>query len=208
LLVGRPVAAAGAAQPAQPAAVYEVAVGSDSVRRLPATTGEAIYATYGPDHRLLLIDDQGGGRLELSLYDRARQPWSRLASIRDVSYVLPDPRRHRILFTRPAQRGLWAADEGLRDVASIDEGLTPDSARRILVDDHGVQVVGTSSSCGMLLHGLSPGTSRNAVCLQRKPAMITGLGRDPVHGRLYISIQQEDRSDIAWMRLPAETVRR
>jgi Tol biopolymer transport system component/DNA-binding winged helix-turn-helix (wHTH) protein len=208
LLVGRPVEAAGAAQPAQPAAVYEVAVGSDSVRRLPATTGEAIYATYGPDHRLLLIDDQGGGRLELSLYDRARQPWSRLASIRDVSYVLPDPRRHRILFTRPAQRGLWAADEGLRDVASIDEGLTPDGARRILVDDHGVQVVGTSSSCGMLLHGLSPGTSRNAVCLQRKPAMITGLGRDPVHGRLYISIQQEDRSDIAWMRLPAETVRR
>jgi Tol biopolymer transport system component/DNA-binding winged helix-turn-helix (wHTH) protein len=184
------------------ASVFELVPESGSVRRLPVPAGEPVYAEYVPgSSRLLVVANRGSGRLGLTLYDRASTPWKALASLDDVALTRVDPARGRILFTRPTSPGLWQADLQLRGARKIDERPAPGGGRRLIVTPDKVWLIASADSCGLLridvdAHG------QEGTCLQAEAPGVTGVSLSPDGRQLYYSAEQDDTSDIGWMRLP------
>ena len=184
--------------------LYEVTPATARVRRLPVPAGDPIHAEYLPDPlRLMVVADQGAGRLGLILYDRSVEPWRPLASIDDVVLARVDAARQRIVFTRQMRPGLWQADLDLRQPKLIDSRLGPWGGRRVVVTSEGVRLILTDETCGLRWTPVQQTDARPARCLHAEPLAVTGFSYDEVHGRLYFSSVKEESSDIGWMRLQA-----
>jgi Tol biopolymer transport system component/DNA-binding winged helix-turn-helix (wHTH) protein len=185
------------------ASVFELTPESGSVRRLPVPSGEPVYAEYVPDSsRLLVVANRGAGRLGLTLYDRATTPWKALASLEDVALTRIDPARGRILFTRPASPGLWQADLQLRGAHRIGERPAVGGGRRLIVTPDRVWLFASSDSCSLLRIDVDAPRD-DGTCLQADTPGISGVSLGPDGRQLYYSAEQDDTSDIGWMRLPA-----
>jgi Tol biopolymer transport system component/DNA-binding winged helix-turn-helix (wHTH) protein len=185
--------------------IYEITPATAQVRRLPIPADNPIRAEYLPDpSRLLVVADQGGGRLGLMLYDRSASPWRVLASIEDVVFAKVDTTRKRILFTRPARPGLWQADFNLIGARIIAKRPAPGapSSRRLVIGREGIWLAAADEQCGLRWTALEV-AGQPSRCLLAEGLGVTSFSYDDLHGRLYFSSEKEENSDIGWMPLVA-----
>ena len=184
-------------------AIFEIDPATAQVHRLPVPADNPIRADYLPDpNRLLVVADAGGGRLALTLYDRSRRPWRALAVLDDVVFAKFDPARGRVLFTRPAREGLWQAEPDLsapRLVATRPAGGAPGS-RRLVLEADGSWLAASEPGCGLRRIALEPAV-RPGPCLHPGQLGMDAVSYDALHGRLYFSTQETEKSDIGWMQL-------
>jgi Tol biopolymer transport system component/DNA-binding winged helix-turn-helix (wHTH) protein len=187
------------------AGIYEIIPASAQVRRLPIPAENPIRAEYLPDpSRMLVVADQGGGRLGLMLYDRSVTPWRVLASIEDVVFAKVDAARQRVLFTRPARPGLWQAGLDLASPKFVAERPAPGApnSRRLVIGRDGIWLAAADEKCGLLWTELEA-QGQPSRCLLTESLGVTSFSRDDLHGQLYFSSEKSDNSDIGWMPLPA-----
>ncbi|MFL6591860.1 MAG: winged helix-turn-helix domain-containing protein [Luteimonas sp.] len=181
--------------------LYEASPASGRVQRLPVPSGEPVYAEYVPGTtRLLVVSDQGAGRLALNLYDRARTPWQSLARLDDVAMTRVDAAGGRILFTRPTSPGLWQANLALGDVRLVDRELEPGAGRRLALPGGAIWLGRSREGCS--LQWVRLGDHGGAACRHPGAAELNSISYDPGHHRIYYSTQQTSNSDIGWMPLP------
>ena len=184
--------------------LYEVTPQSGSVQRLPVPSGDPVYAEYMPDaSRILVVANREAGRLDATLYDRSTRPWTALASHDDVAMTRVDALRHRILITRPSEDGLWEADLALGNIKRIHDRPAFGGGRRLIPTRQGLWLAAPGEGCGFRLIELSGPTEQPGRCLYPKPIELSGVSLDELHQRLYFSAEQDDNSDIGWVRLPA-----
>jgi Tol biopolymer transport system component/DNA-binding winged helix-turn-helix (wHTH) protein len=184
--------------------LYEVVPGNGQVRKLAVPLESPIRADYLPDpDRLLVVADQGAGRLGLTLYDRRATPWRVLATIDDVVYASVDAAHGRVVFTRPQQSGLWQADLELRDIKALAKRPAPGapSSRRLVVKRDGVWLAAADERCGLLWIGLEGQAPPR--CLHKGDLGQTSVTYDGARDRLYFSSEREQSPDIGWAPLPA-----
>ena len=112
-----------------------------------------------------------------------------------------DPARGRILFTRPASPGLWQADLQLRGARRIGERPAVGGGRRLIVTPDRVWLIASSDSCGLLRIDVDA-PRQDGTCLQSEVPGVSGVSLAPDGRQLYYSAEQDDTSDIGWMRLP------
>ncbi len=105
-------------------AVYsvDVASGRHAKLELPAGTSPLI-ADPMSGNRLLVVADEGGGKLSLKVVDTAAKPWRVLATRANVGEVRYDPATERIWFVQADSPGLWSADAGLAKVEQLDASV-------------------------------------------------------------------------------------
>lgn len=184
-------------------AIYEITPATARVSKLPVPAENPIHAESLPGpSRMLVVADEGAGRLGLILYDRSARPWRRLASIDDVVLARVDAARQRIVFMRPLRAGLWQADFDLRHSRRIAERPAPGapSGRHLVVMRDGIWLAAAGRACGLRWTALEqPGQPSR--CLHVAPLGVTSFSIDEVHGRLYFSSEVEEPSDIGWMQL-------
>lgn len=186
--------------------LFEVEVGSDTVRALPVPAPSPAFAAYTdrPD-RLLVGIDAGQGRLQLTLY--SLPDWRRIASLDDVAVARHDPAGHRVCFTRPARRGLWCADPTLQAVVQHDAGF-PDAAhyREWSLAAGTPHYTGPTGGCGTAWLPLGD-TRRNGGrtrCLIAAQATLPGSSSVDREGRwFYASLPLEHNIDVGWTSLQA-----
>ena len=191
--------------------IHEVIPSSGRVMRLAAPAGEPVQALYLPgsdasdETRLLVIAGAPGGRLQLTLYDRSRQPWRSLASIDDVSLARVDRHGRRLLLTRSGDAGLWESDLA----------LSPDSLRRIdaespvaaryrqwaLGGDGKLYLIDGGPGCAARLQ--LRGTTSVPRCLdaERIPA-INGFSVSSRANAAFVTLSEWLGGDIGFMALP------
>lgn len=91
--------------------VVEIEPASGHVTPVAIPAERPSQAVYGPDGRLLVIEEYGEGRTELVAY--GQDDWRPLGRIEGVSQVRFDPANGRVLYTRLDSNGLWSSDADL-----------------------------------------------------------------------------------------------
>lgn len=186
-------------------ALYEVAPESGRVQRLPVPAGDVVHGAYVPGtDRLLVVVDQGAGRLGLTLYDRARTPWRTLAQLDDVLMTRVDPARKRILFTRPTSSGLWQAGLDLRDVRKISESPAVGASRRLALTADGLRLATGGRDCVLRwlpLEGLEKTQVAQSPCRHEGEMRVSSISLDEDRQLLYYAAEHTTNSDIGWMPL-------
>lgn len=128
--------------PGQRVGVYELEPRRGRVVRLPVPDDDPVHAGYHPNpDRLLVVADQGAGRLGATLYDRSRQPWRPIARLADVAVAVVDPRHRRIVLASASSPAIRSADLDLRDVRTVDRTALQRRNRSLVVTADGVQVM-------------------------------------------------------------------
>lgn len=189
-------------------ALYEIVADSGNVQRLPLPVNNPVYAEYVPGGtRMLVVADRGEGRLGLTLYDRAATPWRALASLDDVAMTRVDAARHRILFTRPTEPGLWQAGLGLENPKRISDLPGVGGGRRLKVDADGAWLAGMGENCSLQWNRIPAPADSKPTCLQQGMVEVVGVSLDPVHRQLYYATEQDGNADLGWARLPTTTLR-
>ena len=119
LVLGYPVEAPDAG-----VGVYSVDVASGRYTKLEIPVGNSpLIADPMPGKRLLLVTDEGGGKLSLKVMDTAAKPWRVLATRANVGEVRYDPASGRIWFAPADAPGLWNADAGLARAQEFDASV-------------------------------------------------------------------------------------
>jgi hypothetical protein len=185
--------------------IYEITPATARVRQLPVPAEDPIHAEYMPDPaQVLVIADQGSGRLGLLLYDQGVTPWRVLASLDDVAIARVDAARRRIVFTRPVRPGIWQAGLDLRQPKLIAPAPGMWTGRRLVVARSGVWLPSSDETCGLRWAAIPPQDQPSPPrCLHEASLGMTNFSYDEAHGRLYFSSAEEESSDIGWMRLQA-----
>lgn len=189
-------------------ALYEISAESGNAQRLALPASNPVYAEYvSGGTRILVVADRGDGRLGLTLYDRATTPWRALASLDDVAMTRADPARHRILFTRPTEPGLWQAGMGLENPRRISDLPGVGGGRRLKVDADGAWLAGMGKNCSMQWDRIPAAPDSKPVCLQKGMVEVVGVSLDPIHQQLYFATEQDGNADLGWARLPTTNLR-
>jgi hypothetical protein len=164
-----------------------------------------VHGAYVPgSERLLVVVDQGAGRLGLTLYDRARTPWKALAQLDDVLMTRVDAARGRILFTRPTSSGLWQASLDLRDVRKISESPAVGASRRLAATADGLHLAVSGRDCVLRwlpLDGLDKTKVARAPCRHQGEMGVSSVSLDEGRQLLYYAAEHTSNSDIGWMPL-------
>lgn len=190
-------------------ALYEITADSGNVQRLPLPVSNPVYAEYVPGGtRMLVVADRGEGRLGLTLYDRATTPWRALVSLDDVAMTRVDAARHRILFTRPTEPGLWQAGMALENPKRISDLPGVGGGRRLKVDADGAWLAGMGEDCSLQWDRIpaSPADSK-PTCLQQGMVEVVGVSLDPVNEQLYFATEQDGNADLGLARLSTASLR-
>ncbi|QOW20016.1 winged helix-turn-helix domain-containing protein [Lysobacter ciconiae] len=214
LLVGTPADSrpGGTAQ----AGVFEVFPDSGRMSRLALRVGAPVQAAFapgpdGPDQRLLVLADDGEGRLRLNLFDAAR-PSTPLATIDNVTRLQVDAPGKRVIFTRGGDPGLWQVDTELsagsiRPV-ELPRGVTRWQHAWAATDRGGVFLVRRTPACPALLvqapqaASVERDTQESSLCLdQERRASTRALTFSPRTGDLFVALAEYDRGDIGFSRL-------
>ncbi|OBU49787.1 winged helix-turn-helix domain-containing protein [Stenotrophomonas maltophilia] len=190
------------------AVVYEIAPRDERLQPLPVPAEQPLQALYGATpEQLLVVERDADQRTRLSLFDRSTQPWRRLASIDGVSQVRFDRAGRRVLFTRLAAEGLWAADAA----------LSPDSVRQISEDKpsrwryrswtvaghDSIGYLGSSTRCSTILVRIAAGQEDGGRCLDaQRLSASNGLSASADGTALFVALAVSDGADIGVMRLP------
>ena len=188
--------------------VYELSPRDEQVTVLPVPVRRPLQALYAGDKdRLLLIERDDDQRTRLSLYDRTRSPWRRLASLDGVSQARYDPRHKRVLFTRFGAGGLW----------QVDGALTPETVEVVSEDrpsrwmyrawavngTDGVDYLESSITCSTMLTRISAVAQAESRCLDAdRLSAGNGFSTMADGNRLLLSLAVTDGADVAVMPLP------
>ncbi|WP_241093710.1 winged helix-turn-helix domain-containing protein [Xanthomonas sp.] len=189
------------------AGLFEVWPQSGRVEPLPVPDGEPLQGVYAADpSQLLVLVGQPAGRTQLRLYDRRQQPWKLLAALDGVSQARFDDLHQQVLFTRPAEKGVWRADAQLRadSVAVVDAALPSLWRYRTwaLGPRGEARYLFPTGECASRLNRIGGGLS-HSVCLDRgRLSAINGFSIDRHSGDVYVALAVEDGSDIGFMNLP------
>ena len=191
--------------------------GTTSVMEIEPVTGHTaplaipgnrpMQAAYGPEGRLLVIEEDRDGRAALVAY--AREGWRELGRIDGVSQVRFDAAGGRVLYTRLDGNGLWAADPDLAaaSVRQLSDALpTRWRYRTWAVDPAGrLSYLDGDAACRTRLtfFEIAPGAlvQDSARCISR-PHLNATNGYSTADGVLAVSIASEDGTDIGFMPLP------
>jgi Tol biopolymer transport system component len=193
--------------PGQRPGVYEIEPRRGRIRRLPVPDADPVHAGYHPDpDRLLVVADQGAGRLGVTLYDRSREPWRPLARLTDVAVAVVDPRQRRIVLASASSPAIRSADLDLRDVRTVDRTANQRRNRGLVVAGDGVWVM-DAGECSWYwrpvtvagpdvagLAGKAPaGAGR---CLGREDWALQGVSQSAAEPVLYLSVVERMQTDI------------
>lgn len=192
--------------------LQEVTPASGRVARLDVPEPDPLQAQYTADpNRLLVLSANNDGHPQLRLYDRSQKPWRSLARIGGVSNFKVDPGRHRILFTRLTEGGLWQADLDLTaaSVARIDEAEPTSDRYRLwaVAPDGEVRYVEQLQGCAASLRRILPaGPDAPTSCMdQTRRSAINGFSLGGPRGDVaYVALIEWDGADIGYMELPEE----
>lgn len=189
-------------------ALYEITADSGNVQLLSLPAGNPVYAEYVPGGtRMLVVADRGEGRLGLTLYDRAATPWRTLASFEDVAMTRVDAARHRILFTRPTEPGLWQAGMDLENPKRISDLPGVGGGRRLKVDADGAWLAGMGEDCSMQWDRIPAPPASKPTCLEQGMVDVVGVSLDPVNEQLYYATERDGNADLGLARLSAASPR-
>lgn len=186
--------------------IYEVVPEQGYWKKLLVPVREPLQAIYGlqPDS-VLVVERADDERMQLTLFDRARTAWERLASLEGVSQVRLDRAGNRILYTRLASTGLWQAD-ALLTPGSVrplnDEAPTQWRYRTWAVAGNGaVEYLHIGKGCISQLTAIEgEGSSQ---CLDaRRFSSSNGLSLAPDGSAVFIALAIADGADIGVMPLP------
>ncbi len=186
--------------------LFEVEVGSDTVKPLPVPAPSPAFAAYTERaDRLLVGTDAGQGRLQLMLY--SLPDWRRIASLDDVAVARHDPVGRRLCFTRPARTGLWCTDLQLQSVVQYDTRL-PDAAhyREWSIVAGTPYYTGPTDGCrtAWLPLGDTHAAGSPRRCLIATQATLPGSSSIDGEGRwFYASLSLEHNIDVGWTSLQA-----
>lgn len=186
--------------------LFEVEVGSDTVKPLPVPAPSPAFAAYTDRaDRLLVGTDAGQGRLQLMLY--SLPDWRRIASLDDVAVARHDPVGRRLCFTRPARTGLWCTDLQLQSVVQYDTRL-PDAAhyREWSIVAGTPYYTGPTDGCrtAWLPLGDTHAAGSPRRCLIATQATLPGSSSIDGEGRwFYASLSLEHNIDVGWTSLQA-----
>ena len=113
-----------AGAPSGSVGVYSIDFESGRHAKLPLPTGlSPLSADPMPGNRLLMVADEGGGKLSLKLIDTAPKPWRVLATRPNVGEARYDAASGRIWFVQADSPGLWRADTTLAAAEKLDPAL-------------------------------------------------------------------------------------
>lgn len=193
--------------PGQRLGVYEIEPRRGGVRRLPVPDTDPVHASYHPDpDRMLVVADQGAGRLGVTLYDRSRQPWRPLARLSDVAVAVVDPRHRRIVLASASTPAIRSADLDLRDVRTVDRTAHQRRNRSLVVAADGVRVM-DAGECNWHwrpvnvtgVGNVGPAGRSGAGagrCLGRQEWSLQGVSQSATEPVLYLSVIEGIQTDI------------
>lgn len=191
------------AAPDTGAAVYSVDVpsGRHAKLELPAGTSP-LAADPMPGKRMLMVTDEGGGKLSLKVMDTAAKPWRVLATRANVGEARYDPATDRIWFVQADSPGLWRADVGLRAADQFDPSFPSAYWMKLWLPIAG-QPYTTRPTEDCALGWAAIGKTDRTACLER--AIHYGIGEPTLstdRAWLYYSASTvPESSDIALARL-------
>ncbi len=198
--------------------VYEIEPRRGRIRRLPVPDADPVHASYHPDpDRLLVVADQGAGRLGVTLYDRSREPWRALARLTDVAVAVVDPRHRRIVLASASSPAIRSADLDLRDVRTVDRTANQRRNRSLVVAADGVRVMDAGACswywrpvnvAGPDLAGADgaspgPGAAPAGRCLGREDWALQGVSQSAAEPVLYVSVIERMQTDVGVAALSA-----
>src|SRR5690606_31571413 len=201
-----------------PSGVYEVDPARDRVRRLTLPLSAPEQALYvpgpeGPDQRLLVLADDGDGRLRLSLFPDVARPGTAIATLADVARVQLDAPRARLVFARHSEQGLWQVSLDL-DPASI-RPLAPGTVTAPWHDawsaaaDGGTYFIRRTPGCAaLLIHERNDANAPAAAgrCLDpARRAATRAFTFNPRTGTVYLTLAEYDGGDIGFATLDGST---
>jgi Tol biopolymer transport system component/DNA-binding winged helix-turn-helix (wHTH) protein len=215
--------------PGQRLGVYEIEPRRGRIRRLPVPDADPVHASYHPDpERLLVVADQGAGRLGVTLYDRSRVPWRAMARLTDVAVAVVDPRHRRIVLASASSPAIRSADLDLRDVRTVDRTANQRRNRSLVVAADGVRVMDAGACSwhwrpvnvagpdlagadlgGADLAGADPagpaghGAAGAGRCLGREDWALQGVSQSAAEPVLYVSVIERMQTDVGVAALSA-----
>lgn len=188
--------------------IYELAPRDEQSSMLPVPATRPLQALYTDDpDRLLVIERDDAQRTRLSLYDRAKTPWQRLAALEGISQARFDAQHRRVLFTRFGAGGLWSADASL--AASSIRQVSNDRPSRwryrtwAIASGGRIDYVDTDFGCSTGLLRLAEDAPPLSRCLDaQRLSTGNGFSASPDGSELYVALAVNDGSDIGVMTLP------
>jgi len=177
--------------------VFEIEPRRGRIVRLAVPDRDPVHVSYHPDpNRLLVVADQGEGRLGATLYDRRARPWRVVARANDVAMAVFDPRHKRIVMASASTPEIRSADLDLRDVRTIDRVAIQRRNRSLVATPGGVRVMDIRD-CNWYWRYVAADTGEaDGRCLGGPSWWLESVSQAGAEPALYVSVVEQMQTDI------------